>query len=162
MKMFTKRFPTALLLLLVAGLAPACGVPADPVYTVPDRLEIEVVGDAFHWEVHYPGPDGRLGTADDMIGAQDVHIPSTAHATIHLRSRDYIYTFALPHLGLKEIAVPDLEYSLEFEAGKAGRYELRGDQMCGYTHPDLIGTLIVESPEEFLDTLRKLGERNSG
>ena len=155
-----------LLLLFLGGLV-ACalatgrGAPVDTTYVIPDHLEIAVVGDGYQWEIRYPGPDGELWTADDQFGAHDVHLPSNVHATIHLRSRDYIYTFALPHLDLKEIAVPDLEYHLEFDANDKGRFELRGDQMCGYTHPDLIGTLVVESPEEYVAALRNLPKQGS-
>lgn len=110
-------------------------------------FEVEITGQDFEWHVRYPGPDGRLGTQDDLFGWQDLHVPLGARTRIHLRSRDYIYNLALPHLGLKEVAVPDLEFSLEFEARLAGDFELRGDQMCGWTHPKLLGTLHVESGE---------------
>ena len=142
---------------VLAGSLAGCNRPDDRDYVIPDLLEIEVVGRDFQWEVRYPGPDGVLGTEDDRIGARDVHVPVGARAKLHLRSRDYIYFLALPHLGLKEIAVPELEYALEFDAGAAGRYELLGDQMCGYTHPGLLGELIVESREDFVSALQKMG-----
>jgi cytochrome c oxidase subunit 2 len=146
--------------LVVALLLAACGprgdgdagaVPgpaaagADP---ASGPFEVEMTGQDFEWHVRYAGPDGRLGTADDLHGWRDLHVPVGADVRIHLRSRDYIYNLALPHLGLKEVAVPELEFSLAFEAGERGTFELRGDQMCGWTHPKLLGTLHVESPEE--------------
>jgi cytochrome c oxidase subunit 2 len=142
-------------------LASACGRRgADeppPVLRIPSPLEIEITGHDFGWKIRYPGADGRLGTADDVFGQRHLHLPQGTETRLHLRSRDYVYTLALPHLGLKEIAVPDLEFSLSFSAGERGTYELRGDQLCGYAHHDLIGTVIVESPSVYAGEMTRLG-----
>lgn len=135
--------------------------PAPGAYVAPETYEIEITGHDFRWRVRYPGLDGRLGTADDAFGERHVHVPSHARVRLHLRSDDYVYGFTLPHLDLKEIAVPDLHYTLEFEGAEAGTYELRGHQMCGYTHPELIGTLVVETPEDFQSTLDGLRANGS-
>jgi heme/copper-type cytochrome/quinol oxidase subunit 2 len=127
----------------------------EPGYVLPDEMEIEVVGNHFRWEVHYPGPDGVLRTADDEIGHRNVHVPVGTPTTIHLRSRDYIYGFALPELGLKEIAVPDLEFSIHVPARAAGSLELRGNQMCGYTHPELLGLVLVQSRHDYVQSVRE-------
>jgi len=72
-----------------------------------------------------------------------------AEVEIVLKSRDYIYSLEVPQAGLKEIAVPDLTFTLRFEADNIGTFELPGDQLCGYAHPDLIGTLVVDSQENY-------------
>lgn len=145
---------------LAAVLACGCGdaVPDRnaTAFAIPTPLEIEVTGKKFRWEIHYPGADGKLGTEDDRYGERVLHLPVGAEARIHLRSKDYVYSFALPHLGLREIAVPELEFSLEFATKKTGTFELRGDQLCGFTHPDLIGTLVVERPEDYAASMSRL------
>ncbi len=123
----------------------------------PELLEIEVTGKAFEWHVRYPGVDGRIGTSDDVFSRRDVHVPAHTRARLHLRSRDYIYNLALPRLGLKEAAVPDLEFSLEFETGDPRTLELRGDQMCGWTHPLLLGRLVVDAPRSFWASMERVG-----
>ncbi|MEZ6008953.1 MAG: hypothetical protein R3F05_14480 [Planctomycetota bacterium] len=113
-------------------------------------------GADFHWEVRYPGPDGEVGTADDRVGSRDVHVPAGTDVRVHLRSRDYVYTFAIPELALKEIAVPDMEFALHFRAPGPGQTLLLGDQMCGYDHPELIGKLVVTDPAAFTRTMEAL------
>jgi len=144
---------------LLALCLAACGGPADAPeqdFVVPTPLEIEITGSKFQWKIHYPGADGRLGTDDDAFGERELHLPKDAEALIHLRSKDYVYSFALPHLGLREIAVPELEFSLAFPARESGTFELRGDQLCGFAHPKLIGKVLVQSPEDYAAEMRRL------
>ena len=114
-----------------------------------DAVTIEMTGQNFGWSSRYAGEDGQLGTSDDVHAAQVLHVPENAEVEIVLKSRDYIYSLEVPQAGLKEIAVPDLTFTLQFKADKIGRFELPGDQLCGYAHPDLIGTLIVESQSNY-------------
>lgn len=134
----------------------ACGQPkrASAAHAeLPDVLEVEITGDDFNWHVRYPGADGKLGTDDDVSAMRDLHVPVNTRTRLHLRSRDYIYNLALPDLSLKEIAVPNLEFFLEFETGAPRTVELRGDQMCGWTHPQLLGKLFIESTDEFWNAM---------
>ena len=119
-------------------------------------LEIEITGEDCRWNVRYPGPDGRLGTPDDRRGGPDLHLPVDVPARVRLHSNDFVYTFALPDLGLQEIAVPELEFVLALRPDAAGRYRLRGDPMCGRTYPDLQGVLVVDSESRFRETVGAL------
>ncbi len=74
---------------------------------------------------------------------------------LDLASKDYIYTLALPRWKKREIAVPDLSFSIKFQPDEVGTYKLLGDQMYGYTHPNLLGTLTVLSRSDFEDWLRE-------
>jgi len=123
--------------------------PAGPDIPIPNPLIVVVTGDDYNWHLRYPGEDGQIDTADDIPALRHLHLPTGIAARLKLQSMDFLYTLALPHLGLKEIAVPDLEFWLEFETTTEGVFELRGDQFCGYAHPDLLGTLVVEPPADF-------------
>lgn len=92
-----------------------------------------------------PGMDGRLGTADDLLQAPPLHLPAHTPTRIVLHSSDYIYTFELPEQHMKEIAVPEQTYVVEFQSGKPRTAPFRGDQFCGYAHEALSGSIIVES-----------------
>lgn len=122
---------------------------ADVIPTTAPELRIEITGFEFQWHVRYPGPDGVLGTDDDVKDRQHVHVPQGRDVELVLHSRDYLYTLALPHASLKEIAVPDLTFSLRFTPEEVGSYELLGDQFCGYSHPDLMGELVVMTETDF-------------
>ena len=118
-----------------------------------ETLAVEVVGHDFRWHYRFPGPDGELGTPDDLRASGPLHLPVGADVELRLTSQDFVYQLELPHLGLKEIAVPELTFSMEFSTDREGRFELRGDEFCGYAHESLITTLVVESQDEFRDWL---------
>ena len=121
---------------------------------IPEPLFIEVVGDDYFWFVRYPGADGVLHTADDVHDTTNLHLPVATETSIAITSRDYLYTFGLPSLGLNQVAVPDLMFGLEFSFDEVGTYQLEGDQMCGFSHESLVGEVIVQEKEEFVRWLR--------
>jgi heme/copper-type cytochrome/quinol oxidase subunit 2 len=84
------------------------------------------------------------------------HAPEHTQLRIILKSEDYLYSFAVPDHDLKEIAVPDLTFELAIETGDSGVLEFRGDQFCGFAHPDLSGNIVVQSSEEFAAWLASL------
>lgn len=133
-----------LLLLALAG----CGQDINSAPRV-EVIKIEMTGHDFKWQSHSSGGDGRLGTADDVRAAHVLHVPPDADVEIVLKSMEYIYTLAVPQAKIKEIAVPDLTFRLQFKADQVGTFVLPGDQMCGYSHPDLMGTLIVETQKDY-------------
>lgn len=123
-----------------------------------EPLVVGVTGSDYQWQLHYPGPDGELGTADDIHAVRHPHVPVDTEIRFELNSHDYLYTFAVPQLKLNELVVPDLTFTLEFLVDKIGKLDFRGDQFCGYTHPELSGSLIVESQEDFkawLETMQQ-------
>ena len=95
------------------------------------------------------GPDARFDTADDILARRHLHVPARTAVVIDLRSEDYVYTFHLPHFDLIEAAIPDMRSQLEFETESPGISELLGSQMCGYAHPQLLGDVVVHTPQEF-------------
>jgi cytochrome c oxidase subunit 2 len=132
----------------VAGLSlalPSCsGPPPDP-----GPLQLRIVGEEFEWWIRYAGPDESLDTADDLVVQQNFHVPEDARVEIELQSRDYLYGFRIPALGVNEVAVPDLPMFARIEAPVRGSHALRGDQMCGYAHESLIGEVVVEPRSAF-------------
>lgn len=120
--------------------------PAQP----PQPLRIQITGEEFTWQFRYPGPDGALQTADDLIKpGRELHLPLGLAVELELTSRDYIYTLAFPDLDLRQVAVPDLTFALTFTPQTPGVFAFVGDQMCGFTHESLHGRLVVESPAAF-------------
>jgi len=125
-------------------------------------LQIEITGFEFQWHIRYPGPDGELGTDDDVRDLRHVHVPQGRDVELVLHSRDYLYTLALPHASLKEIAVPDLTFSLRLTPDEVGSYELLGDQFCGYSHPDLMGAFVVMTESDFEKWTEEKASASSG
>jgi len=123
---------------------------------LPSPLVVEVTGRDFQWHFRYPGSDGAQGTLDDRYATRDLHLPAGARVRLELRSEDALYFFGVPALGLKQIAVPDMNFALDVETGAASTFDLRGDEMCGLSHPELVGDLVIEPPPEFVDWLNRL------
>lgn len=143
--------PYAVSIVLVAS-----GAACSPIEAPPDEsaawesgpLKVEVTGEHYEWTFRYPGSDGVLGTVDDYE-RNTFHVPVGATTTIVLKSNDYIYAFGLPDFDVRQMAVPDLEFEMVFEAKAPGTFELRGNQMCGYRHAGLSGELTVETKAAF-------------
>ncbi len=76
-----------------------------------------------------------------------------------MRSRDYLYGFRIPGLGVNEVAVPDLPMFARIETPPPGTYELLGDQLCGYAHKSLIGEMVVQPRSEFDRWVERQKER---
>ena len=125
-----------------------CNLSSEPEIPL-EKVTIEMTGEEFQWQSRYAGPDGELQSPDDVVVTKVIHVPVGADVEIILQSRDYIYSLEVPQHSLKEIAVPDLTFKLQFKPAHVGEYVLPGAQMCGYTHPDLMTTLIVDEPAAY-------------
>ena len=127
---------------LVLFLCTSCGRTQAP-------LVLAVLADQYHWYFRHPGPNERLGDHDDVISKGSVTVPQDRRLHLHISSTDYLYTFRLPELEQKQMAVPELTFTLEFASGKPAVYPLRGDQMCGFAHESLLIDFEVASSNNY-------------
>ena len=114
-----------------------------------------MTGRASRWWIRYPGPDGQFGTADDLAARDDLHVPAGFDLRLVLRSDDYIYVFAVPALGLNEVAIPGLEQSLTFRADRPETFALQAEPMCSL-RADHDERLVVQDLAEFESWLASL------
>jgi cytochrome c oxidase subunit 2 len=112
-------------------------------------FEIKVTAKQFNWDVIYPGPDGKLGSDDDIKFDNDMHVPVNKVVRIHLGSSDVIHSFFIPNLRFKQDAVPGRTILAWFEATKPGKYELPCAELCGFGHSGMKGWLHVHSVEDY-------------
>ena len=112
-------------------------------------FELKVTAKQFNWDVSYPGPDGKLGTDDDIKFDNDVHVPVNKIVRVHLASNDVIHSFFIPNLRFKQDAVPGRTILAWFEATKPGKYELPCAELCGFGHSGMKGWLHVHSVEDY-------------
>ncbi len=112
-------------------------------------LQIQVTGKQFNWEIVYPGPDGKLETADDLQIDNELHVPVGKIVRVVLKSKDVIHSFFLPNLRLKQDAVPGREIVAWFEATRPGKYEMPCAELCGFGHSGMNGWLIVHTAEDY-------------
>lgn len=120
----------------------AGGAPADAV-------PIRVMAKQFEWLVTYAGPDGRLDTADDFTGRNQLNLPVDRAVRIELGSEDVIHSLFLPDLRVKQDAVPGMMIPVWFEAAEAGEYDWACAELCGLGHYRMRGSVTVHEPGGF-------------
>ncbi|MGD9646836.1 MAG: cytochrome c oxidase subunit II [Pirellulales bacterium] len=110
---------------------------------------VEVTGRQFEWRIRYPGPDGELGTADDIHDVNDLHLPVNEQIVLNLKSMDVLHDFFVPQLRIKQDAVPGNKIPMWFTARETGTYEIVCAELCGWGHYKMKGRLTVETREAF-------------
>ncbi len=120
----------------------------------PGDVFYKVTAKQFNWEITYPGPDGKLGTKDDVTVENDFHVPVNKVVRIELTSKDVIHSFFVPWIRLKQDAVPGRIIHVWFDAIKKGEYEIPCAELCGFGHSGMKGTLYVQSEEDFQHWLK--------
>ncbi|MCI0739796.1 MAG: cytochrome c oxidase subunit II [Gemmataceae bacterium] len=161
-------------------------------------LQIDVSARQFEWRVRYPSSERfqewmkKKNPADfkSFAGSphqDDVHVVNEVHVwkdhpvVVHLSSRDVIHSFNLPHLRVKQDALPGKVIPVWFTPTKentalnkqSGLYvdginpatgkndnayvwDLACAELCGWGHYRMIGRIYVHKDEnEFLDWLKK-------
>lgn len=121
--------------------------------SIPNPLVIQLTGTEHRWRAEYPKIGGVIPVIGELQGEGPLHLPLDTEVVLILKSTDYIYALAIPELGLKEIAVPDLEFRMTFQPTSIGQHSLIGEELCGLPGSDRSGRLVVESRQQFLDWL---------
>lgn len=156
---------------VAAMLAPGLWVWSEFVRVPDDAMEVEAVGQQWHWSFRLPGPDGEFGNIDntlmseanpfgmdpdDPLGADDVlimdselHLPVNRPVKVNLRSKDVLHNFTVTQFRVKMDMVPGMETYLWFEPTKPGRYEILCEELCGIAHHTMRGAVIVESEDDY-------------
>lgn len=114
-----------------------------------NALEIAVQARQFEWLATYPGPDGQLGTADDIESRNRIPIPVNRPVLVRLTAAEVIHSFFIPDFRVKQDAVPGMEIPVWFEATRTGEFPLACAELCGLGHYRMGGTVVVQTPEEF-------------
>jgi cytochrome c oxidase subunit 2 len=115
----------------------------------PTDFRVQVTGKQYNWEIVYPGPDGKFGTADDLKLDNELHVPvnRVVHGT--LKSKDVIHNFFLPNLRFKQDVLPGRDTPFWFQVTKPGKYPMPCAELCGFGHSGMNGWLYVHTPEDY-------------
>jgi cytochrome c oxidase subunit 2 len=115
----------------------------------PTDFVVQVRAKQFNFEVTYPGPDGRFGTADDKIFLDEMHVPVGRPVRVNLQSQDVIHSFFVPNFRFKQDIVPGREISGWFEVTKPGKYEAPCAELCGFGHSGMRAWVYAHTADEF-------------
>lgn len=126
-----------------------------PTVTGPDGHQqlkpplVEVTGRQFEWRLRYAGKDGVVGTEDDILTVNDLHLPVNEEIVMTLKSQDVLHSFFLPNLRIKQDAVPGMKQFVWFRANKQGVYDIVCAELCGWGHYKMRGRVTFETQEKF-------------
>ena len=129
---------------VVIGLVFAATITAmraTPTGAESDTLVVEVIGHQWWWEVHYP--------AQDVVTANEIHIPAGEPVTFRLTSADVIHSFWVPRLGGKMDLLPEDVNTLVLQADEPGRYSGDCAEFCGLQHALMGITVVAHDRAEF-------------
>jgi cytochrome c oxidase subunit 2 len=121
---------------------------------------VDITAEQFAWNIRYPGPDGKLNTADDVVTLNQLHIPVDQPAIITLHSKDVIHSFFLPEFRIKQDAVPGMTTRVWVQAKHTGHWEIACAELCGLGHYRMKGYLTVDTPEDFQKWLAQTAAEN--
>ncbi len=163
------------MILIIVWEIPVWGKIKEEIPQDSNKIEINVLAQQFAWNIQYPGPDGKFGrrkkelvnfsnpigldyndpaAKDDVVLANELHLPLGKMAVIHLMSMDVIHDFAVPEFRIKQDIVPGMDIPLWITPTKVGTYDLACAQLCGFGHSLMVGHVIVQSPEDFAAWLK--------
>ena len=167
----------------VAGmLAPGLLVWRDFVTVPPGATELEVVGQQWMWSFRLPGQDGQLGTSDtshvtpenalgvnlqDAKGQDDLvipagselHVPVGKPVKVLLRSIDVLHDFYVPEFRAKMDLVPGMVTYFWFTPMRTGEFEILCAELCGVGHPQMRGTVMVQTEAEYQAWIGEMSKR---
>ncbi len=118
----------------------------------------EVMGRQFEWRIRYAGPDGQIGTADDIHTVNELHMPVNEDVVFQIKSMDVLHSFFLPNVRVKQDLVPGMKQFVWFRPIQEGTFDIVCAELCGWGHYKMKGRMTVESRDEFdkwLDTTRQ-------
>ncbi|RBI61140.1 cytochrome c oxidase subunit II [halophilic archaeon] len=148
---------TAIVLLFV-GYA-SYGVMADPYVTTTqqdvesmsdDAVEIEVVGQRYSWRYTYTEQNITNRTTN-------VVVPTNRNIYFNVTSTDWLHSFHVPELGLKQDALPNQHNVIKTKINEEGTYQVYCAEYCGSGHSAMLSEIKVVSPQEYQQFLKENG-----
>jgi cytochrome c oxidase subunit II len=121
------------------------------VYTPPaNAMNIYVVGKQWMWKAEHPGGQHEINS---------LHMPTGKPIQLTLISQDVFHSFSIPAFRVKREAIPGRYTTVWFEATTPGTYHLFCTQYCGTNHSQMIGDIVVLTPDDYK---KWLAESTSG
>jgi cytochrome c oxidase subunit 2 len=122
--------------LLIGFAIPLWAARVDAMPPENEALLVQVTGEQFAWNIHYPGPDRAFGRTDiklldlqsnplgldrtdpaamdDVTLVNQLYLPVNRPIIVRLRSKDVIHSFGVPEFRVKQDAIPGLTIPIWF------------------------------------------------
>jgi cytochrome c oxidase subunit 2 len=122
--------------LLIGFAIPLWAARVDAMPPENEALVVQVTGEQFAWNIHYPGADRVFGRTDiklldlqsnplgldrtdpaamdDVTTVNQLYLPVNQPVIVRLRSKDVIHSFGVPEFRVKQDAIPGLTIPIWF------------------------------------------------
>ncbi|HSD69353.1 MAG TPA: cytochrome c oxidase subunit II [Woeseiaceae bacterium] len=156
---------------VAAMLAPGLFVWAKFVKVPEDAMEVEALGQQWHWSYRLPGDDGQFGNVharlitnenpfgiddsdpaghdDVLVSSAELHLPVDVPVRMNLRSKDVLHNFTVAQFRVKMDLVPGLVTHMWFTPTETGTYEVLCEELCGIAHFAMRGAVVVDEKEDY-------------
>jgi cytochrome c oxidase subunit 2 len=115
----------------------------------PGSIVYGLTAKQFEWNATYSGGDGQLGTSDDFVVRNQLHVPVDQPVLIKLSSEDVIHSFFIPSMRVKQDALPGKTIDVWFEATEPGEFEIACAELCGLGHYRMRAFVTVHSAADY-------------
>ena len=113
----------------------------------PNRMVVDVYSQQFAWNFTYPEAK--------KFSRGDLHVPVDRQVEFRLHALDVIHSFWVPEWRIKKDNVPGITTRAIVTPDREGTYQLVCTEFCGFGHPTMRSTVVVESREDFQAWLAK-------
>jgi cytochrome c oxidase subunit 2 len=122
--------------LLIGFAIPLWAARVDDLPPENEAVVVQVTGEQFAWNIHYPGADRVFGRTDvklldlqsnplgldrsdpaakdDVTTVNQLYLPVNRQIIVRLRSKDVIHSFGVPEFRVKQDAIPGLTIPIWF------------------------------------------------
>lgn len=114
----------------------------------PAEQTVRVISQQWAWTFEHPGPDGELGTADDIRTVNDLHVQADTLYHYKLESKDVLHDFSVPAFRLKQDAIPGRVITGWFQPTLVGAFDIQCAEICGIGHGVMGARVHVENAAE--------------
>jgi cytochrome c oxidase subunit 2 len=109
---------------------------------------VRVIGQQWAWTFVHPGPDGELGTDDDIPKINELHVKVDQFYHYQLEATDVLHNFSVPVFRLKQDAIPGRVITGWFKPTMTGEFDVQCAEICGVGHGLMGARIFIETPEQ--------------
>ena len=117
-------------------------------YLPPAEETVRIVSQQWAWTFVHAGPDGVLGTTDDISKVNELHVEVDKTYHYKLESTDVLHSFSVPVFRLKQDAIPGRVITGWFKPTQAGEWDIQCAEICGIGHGLMGARIHIETPEQ--------------
>ena len=110
-----------------------------------DALYVEAIGKQWWWEFRYAVP----GTADTVVTANEIHVPTGRTVVLRLRTDNVLHSFWVPQMGGKRDMITNRVNTLVFTPLEPGVYLGQCAEFCGDSHALMRMRMIAHTQPGF-------------